>query len=37
MFVDCSIFPKNVGGTIYNTALGIGEKAAILIAEDLKL
>ncbi|KAF9036276.1 alcohol oxidase-like protein [Panaeolus papilionaceus] len=34
---DCSIFPANVGANTYNTAIGIGEKAAILIAEDLGL
>ncbi|KAF9043070.1 hypothetical protein BJ165DRAFT_1482601 [Panaeolus papilionaceus] len=35
VYTDCSIFPANVGGTIYNTALGMGEKAAVLIAGDL--
>ncbi|KAG6821335.1 hypothetical protein H0H93_000196 [Arthromyces matolae] len=34
---DCSIAPSNVGANTYNTALGIGEKAAIIIADDLKL
>ncbi|KAF9036252.1 GMC oxidoreductase-domain-containing protein [Panaeolus papilionaceus] len=34
---DCSIFPENVGANTYNTALVIGEKAAVLIAEDLNL
>ncbi|CAE6384133.1 unnamed protein product [Rhizoctonia solani] len=34
---DLSILPKNVGSNTYSTALLIGEKAALLIAEDLKL
>ncbi|KAF9036275.1 GMC oxidoreductase-domain-containing protein [Panaeolus papilionaceus] len=34
---DCSIFPGNVGANIYNTAIAIGQKAAVLIAEDLGL
>ncbi|KAF9036217.1 GMC oxidoreductase-domain-containing protein [Panaeolus papilionaceus] len=34
---DCSIFPGNVAANTYNTAIAIGEKAAILIAEDLRL
>ncbi|KAF9036278.1 alcohol oxidase-like protein [Panaeolus papilionaceus] len=34
---DCSIFPGNVGANTYNTAIAIGEKAAVLIAEDLGL
>jgi alcohol oxidase len=33
--VDCSITPANVGANTYNTALAIGEKAAVIIAEDL--
>jgi len=33
--VDCSIAPGNAGGNTYSTAIAIGEKAAILIAEDL--
>lgn len=33
--LDCSIAPGNVGGNTYNTAIAIGEKAAVLIAEDL--
>ena len=34
-FLDCSIAPGNVGANTYNTAIAIGEKAAVLIAEDL--
>ena len=33
--LDCSITPGNVGANTYNTAVAIGEKAAVLIAEDL--
>jgi alcohol oxidase len=32
---DCSITPGNVGANTYNTAIAIGEKAAVIIAEDL--
>src|SRR5882757_7617541 len=32
---DCSIPPANVGANTYNTALAIGEKAAVIIAQDL--
>jgi len=32
---DCSITPENVGANTYNTAVAIGEKAAVIIAEDL--
>ncbi|KAH8093163.1 GMC oxidoreductase-domain-containing protein [Cristinia sonorae] len=32
---DLSIAPANVGANTYSTALGIAEKAAIIIAEDL--
>ena len=32
---DCSIAPDNVGANTYNTAIAIGEKAAVIIAEDL--
>ncbi|KAG6329171.1 hypothetical protein ID866_9918 [Astraeus odoratus] len=32
---DMSIAPKNVGTNTYSTALVIGEKAAVIIAEDL--
>jgi len=32
---ECSISPDNVGANTYNTALAIGEKAAVIIAEDL--
>ena len=32
---DCSITPANVGANTYNTAIAIGEKAAVIIAEDL--
>ena len=34
-FSDCSIAPGNVGANTYNTAIAIGEKAAVIIAEDL--
>ncbi|KAG9090207.1 hypothetical protein FS749_000742 [Ceratobasidium sp. UAMH 11750] len=34
---DLSIMPGNVGANTYSTALLVGEKAAILIAEDLGL
>ncbi|RXW15040.1 hypothetical protein EST38_g10808 [Candolleomyces aberdarensis] len=34
---DLSICPENVGANTYNTALAVGAKAAILIAEDLGL
>ncbi len=33
--VDCSITPENVGANTFSTAIAIGEKVAILIAEDL--
>ena len=33
--LDCSIIPGNVGANTYNTAIAIGEKAAVLVAEDL--
>ncbi|KAJ8692991.1 hypothetical protein PTI98_010248 [Pleurotus ostreatus] len=32
---DLSICPSNVSANTYNTALGIGEKAAVIIADDL--
>jgi alcohol oxidase len=32
---DCSITPGNVGANTCNTAIAIGEKAAVIIAEDL--
>ena len=32
---DLSICPSNVGANTYSTALVIGEKAAVIIAEDL--
>jgi alcohol oxidase len=32
---DLSIFPENVGSNTYNTAIAIGEKAAVIIAQDL--
>ena len=35
LYADCSIAPGNVGSNTYNTAIAIGEKAAVLIAEDL--
>jgi alcohol oxidase len=35
LLIDCSIAPANVGANTYNTALAIGEKAAVIIAEDL--
>ncbi|KAG1768033.1 GMC oxidoreductase-domain-containing protein [Suillus placidus] len=34
---DMSIAPKNVGTNTYSTALLIGEKAAVIIAEDLSM
>ncbi|TEB34577.1 alcohol oxidase [Coprinellus micaceus] len=34
---DLSICPDNVGANTYNTALAVGSKAAVLIAEDLGL
>ena len=35
LFIDCSIMPENVGANTYNTAIAIGEKAAVIIAADL--
>lgn len=35
--LDCSIPPANVGANTYNTALAIGEKAAVIIVEDLSI
>ena len=35
IFSDCSIAPGNVGANTYNTATAIGEKASVIIAEDL--
>ena len=35
--IDCSIAPGNVGANTYNTAIAIGEKAAVIIAEDLAI
>lgn len=32
---DLSIAPSNVGANTYSTALVIGEKAAVIIAEEL--
>lgn len=32
---DLSITPENVGANTYNTAIAVGEKAAVIIAEDL--
>ena len=32
---DLSITPGNVGANTYNTAIAFGEKAAVIIAEDL--
>ncbi|KAG5649963.1 hypothetical protein H0H81_001310 [Sphagnurus paluster] len=32
---DCSIAPANVSANTYNTALAIGEKAAVIIAKEL--
>jgi len=32
---DISIFPENVGSNTYNSAIAIGEKAAVIIAQDL--
>ena len=34
-FADLSIAPGNVGANTYNSAIAIGEKAAVIIAEDL--
>ena len=34
-FSDLSIAPGNVGANTYNTAIAVGEKAAVIIAEDL--
>lgn len=36
-FLDLSIVPENVGANTYNTALVVGEKAALIIAEELGL
>lgn len=33
--LDFSIAPANVGANPYNTVVGIGEKAALIIVEDL--
>lgn len=33
--LDVSIAPANVCANTYNTAIAIGEKAAIILAEDL--
>jgi alcohol oxidase len=30
-----SIFPSNVGANTYNTIAAVGEKAAVIIAQDL--
>jgi alcohol oxidase len=30
-----SIIPSNVGANTYNTAVAIGEKAAVILAQDL--
>ena len=35
LFSDCSIAPGDVGVNTYNTAVAIGEKATVIIAEDL--
>jgi alcohol oxidase len=34
-FSDLSIMPSNVAANTYNTAVAIGEKAAVIIAQDL--
>jgi alcohol oxidase len=34
-WIDMSIIPENVGSNTYNTAIAIGEKAAVIIAQDL--
>jgi alcohol oxidase len=34
---DLSICPSNVGANTYSTALVIGEKAAVIIAEELEI
>ncbi|KAJ3987018.1 GMC oxidoreductase-domain-containing protein [Lentinula detonsa] len=36
-FLDLSIAPANVGANTYSSALTVGEKAAVIIAEDLGL
>lgn len=33
--IDLSIMPSNVGSNTYSTALLVGEKAAMIIGEDL--
>ena len=33
--IDMSIAPGNVGANTYSTAIAIGEKAALIIADDL--
>jgi len=35
VIVDLSIIPENVSANTYSTTVAIGEKAAILIAQDL--
>jgi len=35
LYLDLSIAPDNVGANTYNTAIAVGEKAALIIAEDL--
>jgi alcohol oxidase len=37
LIVDLSICPGNVGSNTYSTALMIGEKAAVIIAEELEI
>ena len=34
-WIDISIMPENVSSNTYNTAIAIGEKAAVIIAQDL--
>jgi alcohol oxidase len=33
--IDLSIIPGNVSANTYNTVIAIGEKAAVLLAQDL--
>jgi len=37
LIVDLSICPGNVGSNTYSTALVVGEKAAVIIAEELHI
>ncbi len=35
--LDLSILPSNVGANTYNTTLAIGEKAALIVAEEFNI